>query len=63
MTDEDWQNLISCGTFNVCRCGHFVFKHDGDTGECYGVDVDHHSIRCECKTLNVPKRPKLRVVK
>jgi hypothetical protein len=47
----------------VCRCGHFVFKHDGDTGECYGVDVDHHSIRCECKTLNVPKRPKLRVVK
>ncbi len=48
MTDKEWQNLISCGTFNVCRCGHFVLKHDGDTGKCYGVD--DHSIRCECKT-------------
>lgn len=38
---------------DLCRCAHFVMKHDFDTGECYGVDIDDHSIRCGCRDIDV----------
>lgn len=43
--------------FLVCRCDHFSLKHDLDTGECFGVDLDDHSIRCECRQLDVVDDP------
>lgn len=49
-----WEALIG-NKFDLCRCGHFKWKHDD---KCYGVDIDDHSIVCDCSTY----RPDLRVV-
>lgn len=48
----DWSiwNTTYGHLYQVCRCGHFLWKHDP---ECYGVDVDDHSIRCECVKVEV----------
>ena len=37
--------------FECCRCGHFRFKHVNQ--ECFGVEWDDHSVRCECRKLEV----------
>lgn len=57
MPDDQWAGLISSGTFNQCRCGHFSLKHNLDSGACYALD---ENVRCPCRQLDL--RPNLRSV-
>lgn len=35
---------------DVCRCGHFRFKHSPN---CFGVEFDDHSVRCGCAVFDL----------